>query len=333
MMHSIVSRYALSSAALALFVGCGGSQPPIGAPGTMPQSRAIATHAERGGSWMLPGAKGDDLLYVSVYDDQTSSGNVFVFSYSTQRLVGTLSGFFNPTRACVDNTGDVFITDFGNGQTVEYSHGGTQPIEILKSPTFPIGCSVNATTGNLAVANVPYGNYRVSLLSIYRNAKGSPENFHNNKMANMEDCAYDNRGRIIAVGWKGYTNYRSVFAMLLKRKAALKIMTFKGEPHGALPQSVQWDGKYLAVTESDSIVQFAVSGRTGEAQGQTNLTGAGSVFASWITQALGSVVVASTKPEEVEYYNYPAGGSPTAKISFQPYQELGGVAVSLAPRR
>ena len=48
-------RYVLGSfAAAALLSACGGSQPPIGAPGAMPQSRAIATHAERGGSWMLP---------------------------------------------------------------------------------------------------------------------------------------------------------------------------------------------------------------------------------------------------------------------------------------
>jgi hypothetical protein len=37
--------------------GCGGSQPPIGAPGAIPQNSSIATHAERGGSWMLPEAK------------------------------------------------------------------------------------------------------------------------------------------------------------------------------------------------------------------------------------------------------------------------------------
>ena len=36
-----LSRYALSScAAAAMLAGCGGSQPPIGAPGAMPQSRA-----------------------------------------------------------------------------------------------------------------------------------------------------------------------------------------------------------------------------------------------------------------------------------------------------
>jgi hypothetical protein len=42
-------RFALSSClATAMLAGCGGSQPPIGAPGAMPQAPAIATHADRG---------------------------------------------------------------------------------------------------------------------------------------------------------------------------------------------------------------------------------------------------------------------------------------------
>jgi len=45
--------------------GCGGSQPPIGTPGAMQQTSAIATHAERGKSWVLPEASGEDLLYAS----------------------------------------------------------------------------------------------------------------------------------------------------------------------------------------------------------------------------------------------------------------------------
>jgi hypothetical protein len=49
------------SVAAVLLAGCGESQ-PLGAPGAMPQSRAIATHAERGKSWMLPKAKSEDLL-------------------------------------------------------------------------------------------------------------------------------------------------------------------------------------------------------------------------------------------------------------------------------
>lgn len=48
----------------ALATACGGSQPPIGAPGAIPQSRAIAAQAERGGPSMVPETKGKDLPYI-----------------------------------------------------------------------------------------------------------------------------------------------------------------------------------------------------------------------------------------------------------------------------
>jgi hypothetical protein len=49
----VFSHDALSSCvAVALLAGCGGSQPLIGVPGAMPQSRAIAQYAELGKSWI-----------------------------------------------------------------------------------------------------------------------------------------------------------------------------------------------------------------------------------------------------------------------------------------
>jgi hypothetical protein len=48
---SFCARFVLSvSIAVASLAACGGSQPPIGAPGAMPQSRAIAAHTDRDGS-------------------------------------------------------------------------------------------------------------------------------------------------------------------------------------------------------------------------------------------------------------------------------------------
>ena len=52
-------------AAAALLAGCGGSQPPIGVSGAMPQSSTLAMHTDGGQSWMLPGAKSQDLIYSS----------------------------------------------------------------------------------------------------------------------------------------------------------------------------------------------------------------------------------------------------------------------------
>jgi hypothetical protein len=57
--------------AVALLAGCGGSQPPVGAPGAMPQTSPIATHADRGKSWMLPEAKSG--LYISEYNNRSDA--------------------------------------------------------------------------------------------------------------------------------------------------------------------------------------------------------------------------------------------------------------------
>ncbi len=50
--------------AVAMLAGCGGSQPPIGAPGET-RSTAIAQHAAHGKFWMLREAKSEDLHYVT----------------------------------------------------------------------------------------------------------------------------------------------------------------------------------------------------------------------------------------------------------------------------
>ena len=97
---SVISRYVLcASTSIAFLAGCGGSQPPIGAPGAVSQDRPIATHAARGGSWMLPEAKSEDLLYVADY-----GSGVFVYSFRPSRIkfVGFLSSPEDAEGECVD---------------------------------------------------------------------------------------------------------------------------------------------------------------------------------------------------------------------------------------
>src|ERR1700677_4622126 len=109
--------------ATAMLAGCGGSQPPIGAPGAAPQTAAIASHVERGKSWMLPEAKSEDLLYVTNYS------YISVYSYPQDKLVGILNGFRSSVGECVDSKGDVVITNSAkSGRIPEYAHGGTKPI-------------------------------------------------------------------------------------------------------------------------------------------------------------------------------------------------------------
>lgn len=102
--------------------GFSGSQPPIGAAGPMAQSRAIAT-SDRGGSWTLPEAKSEDLLYATDLEE-----GVFVYSYPGARLIGQLTAY-EPFGDCVDDSGNVYIAEAYGVE--EYRHGGSEPIKTF----------------------------------------------------------------------------------------------------------------------------------------------------------------------------------------------------------
>lgn len=68
--------------AAALVAGCANQQ-SAGTPSTVSPSAALAARSAQG-SWMKPSAKGQSLVYVS----SVLSNDVYVYSYSTQQLVG-----------------------------------------------------------------------------------------------------------------------------------------------------------------------------------------------------------------------------------------------------
>jgi DNA-binding beta-propeller fold protein YncE len=163
-----VSRCAFGiCTAAALLAGCGGSQPLIGAPGTMPQSSGIATHADRSGSWMLSEAKNGaeleykattPLLYVA---NTTFDGNdVTVYDASAMDpapIVTITVGINTPNGDCVDEHGTLYVANApisGGGSISEYLRGMATPFKVvtdgINSPAF---CAIDGK-GNLWVTNL-----------------------------------------------------------------------------------------------------------------------------------------------------------------------------------
>ena len=266
-----LSRYALGGCvAVAMLAGCGGSQQPIGAPGAMPQTSALATHADRGKSWMLPEAKADDLLYISnVY-------TVTVYSYPKGKHVGTLKGFYEPFGECSDSAGNVFIA---NGDTIlEYGHGGKKPIQTLTLSGYgSVSCAVDSTTGNLAVTwnKGSYPGY----VAIYPDASGSPALYSIGYMQFIF-CGYDPAGNLYVDGEASNEN-KFLFAELPKGGSSLENITLNQSFEYA--GAVQWDGKYVAVgdDEAQKIYQFTISGSSGTLEGTTSLGDADTVL-QWV---------------------------------------------------
>jgi DNA-binding beta-propeller fold protein YncE len=246
---------------VALLAGCGGSQLPIGgAPVGLPQSRAIATHIDRGGSWVLPAAKSEDLLYVS----DVGSKIVDIYSYPGGVKVGQLTGFAGPGGLCVDRAGDVFVTNgalSGDANVIEFAHGGKTPIRTLNDPGMqPSGCAASPITGDLAVTN----SCRVSEsgcdghgnILLYPNASGSPKRYVDRSVTAFYFCGYDNRGTLYADG-SGRRNGLFDLVRLPKGGRAFVDIQIDWDSSGsgiANPGAVQWDGKLLAI--GDEWVEF-----------------------------------------------------------------------------
>jgi hypothetical protein len=335
-----LARSALSIvAAGATLAGCGGSQPPIGVPGAMPQTSALAPHGGHRKSWMLPEASNGDLLYVS----DAGSGAVYMLTYPEGKVVATLGGLVgNPQRVCSDRAGNVFVTEFasGNNQVQEYAHGGLMPISDLTAPGEPEECSIDPRTGNLAVAIYSY-NSNPSGVAIYPNAQGEPTFYSDTNVGIVTAASYDDSGDLFIAGNKSGA---FTLAELPARSSTFIDIKLKATINGKFFEPIFWDGHHLAI---GNLVEYAkeyfidrvtISGATGRVVGITtlflnhaNFSGDTSFFIKGDRVLLNDQ--ARSFYGRVVSWAYPEGGSHLHTTREFGSRYTAGVTVSVAPSR
>ena len=286
---NLIGRVIGFMAAGALLSACGGGSlsqvapsGPLVASGAQlrlgPLLEGQVTHPDHGRSWMTPAAATGDLLYISNFNSET----VLAYSYPQDKLVGKLTGFKGPEGLCADKNGDVWIVNHTSADVVEYKHGGTKPIATLHDRgTSPISCSVDPSTGDLAVTD-----FEPPDVSIYAHAKGSPKLY---ALPNAEwsyFCGYDDKANLFVDGWTGAT-LGFLFAELPKGKTSFTTIPLTGAII-YFPGDVQWDGKYVAV--GDEEYQHTASGYYESAIYQTTGAG-GKIVHKTVLTGSGDVVV------------------------------------------
>jgi hypothetical protein len=330
--HVSLGPFALTLvAASVLLTGCGGSQPPIGAPGAISQASATAAHADSGKSWMLPEAKIGDLLYVSNLGNDT----VTVYTYPDGDLVQTISGFGEPLGMCTDAKGNVYITDPGKQQIVEYAHGGAKPIKTLKDRSgYPINCAVDPTTGNLAVTNNDDTGSRYGGVLIYARAEGKGVQYIDRSIFWYFFVAYDTSGDIFVDGQNFFTD-KNLVAELPQghnKFEDLAVNQFIEDAGG-----LQWDGKYLNVgdqiPEAPRIYLFKISGTSAKLVQTVNIDRNHTFLDVWQFCIYGNTLVAGPNISLEEYFwKYPKGGRPYKRIYKKGLWDPQGVTISPASR-
>ncbi|MGP8099610.1 MAG: YncE family protein [Candidatus Cybelea sp.] len=200
------------SAAVALLAGCSGAAPQLstaepllrsGPPLISPDRLAPARRHDGRSSWMAAGANRTSLLYIT----DANNGTVSVFSYPKGELEGTLTGFEEPYGECTGKAGVVWIVDDETATITEYAHGGTKPIRTLNdSGEYPAGCSVDPSTGNLAITNYEGPGGGQGSVSIFKKAKGKPVIYTDSSISRAWFCSYDNGGNLFVDGDKSGTS-------------------------------------------------------------------------------------------------------------------------------
>lgn len=196
-------RFALSIGAAALLAGCGASQPPIGAPGAMPQLRPV----------LMATVHRRDLLYVS--SDLATN----VYTYPHGKLVSALGG--STGVICSNAAGDVFLSQVNVDVIDEFQHGRSTPIAQLSEPfSSPQSCSADRISGKLAVVSSAGEG-----VAIFRPAKR--HHWHLPRLYPLPEylfsCSYDASGDLFIDGRT--KNNQIVLAEMVNGKSKFKNIT------------------------------------------------------------------------------------------------------------
>jgi hypothetical protein len=309
-------------AAAAMLAGCGGSEPPISAPRAVPQSQtnASATDAERAGSWMLPEAKNENLIYLG---DRSS---VLVYSYRGKQ-VGSIEAAANP-GLCSDSQGDVWIAS--EDRIIEYAHGGTTSIAELDTPVDyqAVSCAIDLGTNDLGVTLFHTGYGGATAVGVYQNASGTPQVYTDDPGSlDFKYCAYDDTGNLYIDGRRG--RRESFLVELSSGSDALSIVPLSKKLAG--PGGLQWDGQYLAVGDSHNNVVYQVNVASGYGTVKDTVH-----LASWRRNRdqqfwmHDGVIGLLSSLGYFGFWKYPEGGRRLRKFPIE-FSADGGNALSVAP--
>lgn len=310
----------------------------------------------RAKSWVSPMAK--DTQYLLYVADTGGTGNYDIYNYKSQagHLFGTLHpgslGFTMPTGSCEDTAGNVYIVDAGSGLLWQFPHGSTSGTSVaITSAMMPLGCSVDPTTGNIAVSN--FGN---STMNIFQGGFSGTQLLSTALEPYMWSPGYDPSGNLFVESEQSqFTTIE--LEELPAGSSTWRVISLPNQACGnpfCFPDSVQWDGTYLEAgdqnfgttnnsnpTDIMGAFRISVSGSTGteisSATYNGNCAGNGptadalQIFVGGTTRAMNGAVFGNIDcAGDVNYYNYTAGGSAkrSLPVGIAPVQAGYGMSVS-----
>lgn len=217
-------------AVAASLAGCGGSQPPIGAPGAMAQSAPIvgslkqqrrskrllyvSNDGEAHNVTVYPAEAGDPSPIMTISKDLEQPGGIcldgegtlyvtdvtgWVVEYTagkTKPSTVITKGIDTPAYCAIDSKGNLWVTNIGGPNVTEYLKGETKPHAVItQGLTYPVGITIDHS-GNIYVGNGgQYGEGPYSIV-VYASGKNSPSRTITDGVTAPNGLAVDSSGTL-----------------------------------------------------------------------------------------------------------------------------------------
>jgi hypothetical protein len=308
----------------------------------MPHFVQPNVHTDHGQSFIRPDKKKKKAAYLYVGDWDTN--DVYVYAYPKGTAVGTITGNDEPYGMCTDKKGDVYVANFGSGTVNEYAPGSTKVVNTYSPGGELIGCSVDAK-GDVAATSFDPGE-----VTVYPGGKTSGGTTYSDSSCEYQwTMGYDSAGDLIGVG-----EYSSVdVCALLAGSKSEEVLTESGITID-FPGGSHYDGAYFTLGDQEAggtyqtgVWDTTLSGSTITAKGSeikfsdscysdytddVNPFFVGKANSSPDKKSKGGQATAMVGPNlwcvdagaaKVDYWAYPAGGSPTGNLASPPGEPYG----------
>jgi hypothetical protein len=313
-----------------LLAGCSsGSQLPLSASGGS-ESNTVARASQT-----APGVHDDRRKRKLVYISSVYTSEVGFYKWESTKLKGTITGLEDPQDMC-SGSGHVWISNTDAADLAEYAAGGTTEIGSLADPGYyPIDCSVDPTTGNLAVANIfstsdSTGKIDTGNVEIYAHASGVGTAYTVPNIAEPFFLAYDDKGNLFVDGHPSLFGSGFGFAELAAGTGSFKAVTLNKTIE--FPGPIQWDGTYVATDDQEgplnTIYRFKIVGSKGRLKQTVGVSDCSPLGWSVASSTLVCGVAGSLGSGDLYYYVYPAGGQPIKTETIAGLKGVVGVMVT-----
>jgi|HubBroStandDraft_5_1064220.scaffolds.fasta_scaffold150261_2 hypothetical protein len=251
----------------------------------------------------------------TLFVSDSGTNEVQMYDFPSNTYIGELSPppgnvFAEPQGLCSDNKGDVYVTNTDTESIFEFSHNGTFLQALNDFGWYPVACSFDRSTGNLAVSNIETTADGPGSIAIYTHASGFPSIISGPGVQRFYFLAYAGKTGVLYFDGES-ASYSTVFGSFKNGK--VKLITISGATI-QFPGAVAWSAQTqsMNIGDQDNPVLYQIS-PAGVITGSTPLTGSSGILEGTIKGP--RFIGTDAGDADVKIFAYPAGGTPQSTLT------------------